>query len=354
MGTDVIGTADSEYLGRSVALSANGNVLMATGNGVLRVYLLAGTDDWMLNEDLSDSLTIWGRVSVSLDGFTIVASDYTHNVGTGRAFVYRRVGAGWEQRGDPLVGEASGDYFGRSVALSSNGTIVVVGAYNGDYVSVYRDEEGASGNHTLVARIEGDSGSRFGRSVATSGDATRLIVGAYGANYCTGAAFAYSLFPEPALLQRMDGNEARDYFGSSVALSSNGEVLAVGANRADYVKVYAADDSSRRRYSQLADRLDGPADSYFGWALSLSADGTRLAVGAFGDDQNGYHSGRAFVYAVHPRRHQKIGEFGGDAPYDYFGESVSLSEDGTRLAVGAHESDVGGRNSGHVCVFESA
>ena len=92
MGTDLTSTADHKVLGR-VALYTNGNKLWVLGDGVLRVYLLAGTDDWILNQDLSGSIMDWGGMAVSLDRYTIVASDLYHNRFTGRVLVYRCVGA---------------------------------------------------------------------------------------------------------------------------------------------------------------------------------------------------------------------------------------------------------------------
>ena len=42
----------------------------------------------------------------------------------------------------------------------------------------------------------------------------------------------------------------------------------------------------------------------------------------------------------------------GDAEGDYSGESVSLSSDGTRLAIGASSNSENGDNSGHVRIFD--
>ena len=44
----------------------------------------------------------------------------------------------------------------------------------------------------------------------------------------------------------------------------------------------------------------------------------------------------------------------GEAANDYSGQSVSMSSDGSKVAIGAHWNDRNGDNSGHVRVYEYA
>ena len=87
----------------------------------------------------------------------------------------------------------------------------------------------------------------------------------------------------------------------------------------------------------------------FGYSVSLSADGNVLAVGAIGEDSNAIgingdetdnsasHSGAAYVFIRSGTRWSQqayIKASDTDAG-DQFGQSVSLSGDGSTLALGA-------------------
>lgn len=71
--------------------------------------------------------------------------------------------------------------------------------------------------------------------------------------------------------------------------------------------------------------------------MPLSADGSRLAFGASGDDDKGSESGPAYVFDALDGR--QLQELAVDQSGDYFGASVSLGADGSRLAVGAYDDD---------------
>lgn len=91
----------------------------------------------------------------------------------------------------------------------------------------------------------------------------------------------------------MEGEAAGDWFGGSVSLSSDGNRLAVGSRWNDgnghiagRVRVF---DWLESTWIQLGSDLDGEAaGDEFGWSVSLSAEGNRLAVGA---TQNGGDGG---------------------------------------------------------------
>lgn len=105
--------------------------------------------------------------------------------------------------------------FGTSVAVSSDGNVVVAGAPFGEYVDVHHYDE-MRDDPTRIARLTGEVGSEFGFSVAASADAASLIVGAPW----TGTAYVYALSLDnesSSLLQRLDSDQPYDIFGRSVA-----------------------------------------------------------------------------------------------------------------------------------------
>ena len=82
----------------------------------------------------------------------------------------------WTQLGSDIDGEAAGDQSGK-VALSSDGTIVAIGAYLGEYVRVYKWNGTAWGQ--LGSDIDGEAaGHYFGWSVALSRDGSIVAIGA--------------------------------------------------------------------------------------------------------------------------------------------------------------------------------
>jgi len=103
---------------------------------------------------------------------------------------------------------------------------------------------------------------------------------------------------------------------------------------------------------------DGAARDFFGSSVSLSED--RLVVGAHGDDLGFLYyeldSGAAYVYERNGSAWVEKAKLTASdaAPIDYFGFSVSLSEDW--LVVGAHGDDgVGNKwNMGSAYVFRSS
>ena len=74
-----------------------------------------------------------------------------------------------------------------------------------------------------------------------------------------------------------------------------------------------------------------------GSSVSLSGDGTRVAIGApYNSNGNGTNSGHVRVYELSGNNWtQLVSDIDGEAASDLSGESVSLSADGTRVAIGA-------------------
>jgi hypothetical protein len=78
--------------------------------------------------------------------------------------------------------------------------------------------------------------------------------------------------------------------------------------------------------------LDGEAvDDNSGWSVSLSDDGNVLAIGAYNNAGNGANSGHVRVYAwdtTSAKYIQRGDDINGEAAGDQSGFSVSLSDDG--------------------------
>jgi len=102
--------------------------------------------------------------------------------------------------------------------------------------------------------------------------------------------------------------------------------------------------------------LGTEADAKYGFDISMSADGTRVAVGAPESNAIGTESGQVRVYDFNGTDWEQVGnDINGEADYDFSGSSVSLSANGNRLVVGSPMNDgslPGDDNYGHVRVFD--
>ena len=274
---------------------------------------------------------------------------------------------GWTREID-LVGEAVDDMFGYSVSMSADGKRVAIGATGNDgtgldagHVRVYAE---SGGTWTQVgADIDGEaagdeSGGSAGGPVSMSADGTRVAIGATG-NDGTGLdaghvrVYAESGGTWTQVGADIDGEAAGDRFGYSLSMSADGTRAAIGARYNDgtgldagHVRVYA---ESGGTWTQVGADIDGEATGdKSGRSVSMSANGTRVAIGAIGNDGTGSDAGHVRVYAESGGTWTQVGtDIDGEAAGDRFGQSVSMSADGTHVAIGAP----GNGGTGNVRVY---
>lgn len=107
------------------------------------------------------------------------------------------------------------------------------------------------------------------------------------------------------------------------------------------------------QWVQLGEPIDGELGDFFGWELDMSTDGNVVAIGATEANGNGPGSGLVRIYEWdNVNWVQRGDDINGEAAHDLSGTGVSLSGDGQRIAIGAERNDGNGQNSGHVRVFE--
>ena len=160
----------------------------------------------------------------------------------------------------------------------------------------------------------------------------------------------------------IDGEAAGDWSGYSVALSSDGTILAIGASRNDATAINAGHvrvwQYSSDQWTQLGGDIDAEGSDEAG-KLSLSSDGTMLAIGAsYNDGSTGgpgstSYDGHCRVYQFSSGSWTQLGsDIDGEAAGDRSGYAVALSKYGNRVAIGAIWNDATGSNAGHVRVHE--
>ncbi|WP_452230009.1 DUF7619 domain-containing protein [Lacinutrix sp. MEBiC02404] len=145
-----------------------------------------------------------------------------------------------------------------------------------------------------------------------------------------------------------------DYFGSVVSLSSDGTILAVTANFInDYVKIFKYNGSD---WEQLGgDIVKLSNEGYYSPnAIALSSNGNRIVIGDATNSDNGSGTGQVVIYEYNGTNWQQLGPvINGLATSitidERFGSSVTISADGNRIGVGAPGS---GLAEGNVRVYE--
>ena len=161
----------------------------------------------------------------------------------------------------------------------------------------------------------------------------------------------------------IDGEVADDVSGYSVSLSSDGGIVAIGASGNDgngsssgHVRLYEW-NSGTSSWDQLGSDIDGEdGGDYSGVSVALSSDGSIVAIGAdYNDGLLGNRSGHVRLYKWNSGTSswdQLGSDIDGEAADDISGQSVSLSADGSIVAIGATGNDGNSSSSGHVRIFD--
>eukprot|EP01083_Nonionella_stella_P179449 637203_1 len=315
-GDDINGENEGDLSGQRLTLSKDGNVIAIGAPGK---DLITGT------------------------GSTIHAG-YTR--------IFKYDGSAWTQRGSAIYGEAQEDRCGFSVALSDNGDVIAIGApqtlslTGHGYVRVYgfNDTSWQQRGSTIDGEAIGDAS---GHSVALSSDGNVVAIGAFRNSKSgdrAGHVRVYE-FLSDQWGQRGDdigGEMTAEFLGWSVSMSSDGNIVAIGAPAIEvgHVRVFNYSGSTwRQRGSDIDDKLQ---DDGIGRSVSLNSDGNTVAVGSGGNGR-----GFARVYAYNGSGWQQRGDDIAPSTTSN-GHIVSLSSDGNAVAVGLPDAGV----PGVVSVFE--
>jgi hypothetical protein len=280
------------------------------------------------------SVSLSGRGDVLAVGTPGQDGDAARDLGA--VHVFGRDAGAWTQRADLRASDPQAeDGLGTSVALSIDGRTLAVGAQSSGRGAVHVFQQSAAGWREQDVLVFGNGASaheRFGARLALSADGSTLAVGAAGAvgdgahQGSPGAAYVFARdadrWQQQARLVASNA-EAGDAFGGQLALSADGQVLAVAAlheasmatgldgsqsdNRAPQagaVYLFARDAEAWRQQRYVKATNTGAGD-VFGTALALSGDGRMLAVGAqledggpAGKDRFLQNSGAVYLYAA--------------------------------------------------------
>ncbi len=324
--------------------------------------------------DLSGDAT---RVVIGEPRYSLTYPDFL-----GAMYVYELQDTNWVRVGDPIFGSGSDRSFGEDVAISADGNRIASASRGNDdggqdagQVRIY---DWVDDEWMLVGTINGQPGRRL-QSVDLSDDGNRIVVGGPG-NFDSSGVVAVYEFDNGSWNQLGDGFDL-DFTEGGVSISADGSRIAFNNfNTTDIFSVYEWQNDEWTGVGQIPDggNFNSPTmapsgDRVVGWTFnysigdslvlvyelqndewvlagdtisysavngggipdffSFSGNGNRLAIG---NVASGGFSGSAVVLEFQNGDWELLGEelegIDGD---DYFGQSVSLSSDGTKLAVGA-------------------
>jgi hypothetical protein len=368
-------TSINAQFGFSLSLSADGNLLAVGARG-----------------DRSGSPGIGGN------------QNDVSQPASGAVYIFSRTGSTWAQTEYIKASNPElQDQFGFSVDLSTDGNTLAVGAFaedssapgiNGNQSDNSQNDSGAvylfvrnAGVWSQEAYIKASNpgqSDQFGKTVALSSDGNTLSVGAWqerssatgidgnqtnNSNTASGAVYVFirtaGSWTQEAYI-KSSNSDTGDYFGTSVALSSDGNTLAVGAyfeqslgtgingsqgnDAAEVGAVYifsrSAGNWTQEAYIKAS---NSGSNDHFGQDVALSSDGTKLAVGAHDERSNatginGDQTDNSFVSAGAVYVFSKSSGTWVQEAYvkatntaiSYtFGYSVAFSSDGNTLAIGS-------------------
>jgi hypothetical protein len=415
-------TQAMDNFGYALALSSDGNTLAVGAFG----------------EDSNAT----GTCTPSEIGCDLVSQANNDTNLSGAVYVFTRNVSTWSAQAYVKASNTGAlDRFGDSVALSDDGNTLAVGAYGeasnatgvggdqnnndaADSGAVYLfTRSGVSWSQQAYVKASNTAMSdRFGeRSIALAGDGNTLAVGAWAedsnatgicapadvdcdlaqANNTAGGSGAVYLFTRSDVTWsqqayvKASNTGGGDWFGWSLALSVDGNTLAVGANRegSNATGIDGAQDDNTEAFSGAAYLFTRSGASWsqqayvkasntgaydnFGSSLALSSDGNTLAVGAFGEDGSATGiggdqsnndtnlSGAVYLFSrdVGSWSQQAYVKAPNTGAADRFGDNVALAGDGRTLAVGAYgeagnttgingdQSDDSASNSGAVYLY---
>mmetsp|Transcript_25337 Transcript_25337/g.58509 ORF Transcript_25337/g.58509 Transcript_25337/m.58509 type:complete len:593 (-) Transcript_25337:273-2051(-) len=422
VASDIDGIFPMDMTGIAVALDGTGERIVVGANGYdtnktsdthfdysrghVRVFELRNANWTQVGPDILAPLISGGEdddsafsgtpydqmgsaVAISADGNTIAAGAPLSGGGRGNVFCFAFNGTDWIQRGSPLSGNSYGGNelsVSKYIALNDAGDVLAVGepiyGSGSGRVKVYGWDNIKNDWYKMGRTLYGVGLlDNFGYSVALSGSGKRLVASspqhdANGDNFDkeillnTGHVMVFD-YDNEGWVQVGDSlsghaedgsSSAKTSYGRSVSVSGDGSVVAIGAPFS-FTKlgdiagtflgsaiVYTLDENQKWKIFG-----EGPIDHEdgfrFGWDVSLTEDGRRIAISSLGFEQRAtvFVTSKVFIYdyistadgegGTWMQKGNTISGFrisnGSYQFLDLTGYSVDICKDGAHVAVGS-------------------
>lgn len=287
---------------------------------------------------------------------------------SGAVYVFTRAGSTWSQQAYIKATDTSVfAKFGASVALSADGNTMAVGAEGADKFYVFVRSGGVWSQQVVMQGSNTEGNDHFGAAVALASNGNTLVVGAFGeesnatgingnqannSDSYAGAAYVFTrsgvMWSQQAYI-KASNTETNDWFGSSVAVSGDGNTIAVTAIlessnatgidgdqnnnlSASLGAVYVFTRSGVVWTQQAYIKPSTTDGLQFGWGLAFSSTGDTFVVGGIRGPVHVY-TRAAGVWSL------ETTFFSRGLDMFTFGLRVAMSSDGNTLAVVARSDD---------------
>lgn len=321
-GNDVDGQYAFDELGTVVSMPDEntfgagepGNAQSVNPFGRIKIYSWNGVD-WAQKGNTINGFSAGERFGYSLS----MGDNNTFAVGSiggptwtlnqsGKVLVYEWNGTSWTQKGNTIVGEASGDQFGYTVSMPNANTVAIAAPFN--------DGSFNNAGHVRIFEWNGSSWAQKGADI--------------------------------------DGEAAGDNSGWSIDMP-NANTIAIGAPKNaggiylnGHTRVYSWNGTA---WVQKGIDINGTnIGDNSGFSVSMP-DSNNIAIGSPYNGTNNTNSGKVMLYSWNGTQWIQNGNnIYGEAQDDESGKAICMPDVNT-LAIGAHRNKGNGNDAGHVRLF---
>lgn len=378
--------------GLLLAVGAHGTNTSGVSNAG-RVYLYSRAtlnDDWTLLQTIVPSVLVvddyFGLFpSFSDDNTRLIVSAHAHTepgiINCGCVYVFVKSGATYVQEAKLLASDrAATDLFGNWARISGDGTRIIASAYLADVsgqvdagaVYIFSRSGSTWTQEQKITLPSPFNSDQFGTGVAIDTTGTRIAVGCHLRNVASiadsGLVVTYTRSGTTWTLEASlinSDSAATDYFGSGLAMTPDGTRLAIGCVYKDTdgvansgaIYVFTRSGSTWTQEAKLV-TSDKVLDDYFGnwYGIAISDNGDIIAGGCYNKDVAGLtNAGAAYLFKrVGNLWYQEAILTASDkAANDQFAQSVSMTGDGSVLALGSlYTNTLGVSDSGALYIFQ--
>ena len=380
IGQTVYGEEPNQGFGNEVEISSNGEYFVTglpdapdihTSKGEVRVYRLINNLWIRVGKVLSgDTLSHFGySVSISEDGSCIAvgARGFGSKI-RGFVEIYCFDGNEWNRKGISIKpNDEHQKYFGTAVSLSDNGNRVLISSYNSfngllDFIYQVFEWNGNQWTQLGDDIYENNPYRLTPTNYHLSGDGKRLIIGGLNSKGTFFKVFEWDGNQWTQLGKTKHGETLLTTLGHAAELSYDGNMYVVSAPRSvisnlgpGIIRVYAWNGVD---WKQMGEDIMGDSDGIiFGEYCSISNDGKIISANLqLQDSTNKNHHGAVLSFRWNGDQWIRLGdriELREESNGGFFGE-VSLSGDGSKLAISNFRAGADSKNYGLVKVYQSA
>ena len=398
--SELQGTTYNSKFGLASSMNSDGTRMAVgvPGSNLVKVYDWDGSTWNQIGSDLTFSSLAATEFGSDLEmnnaGNVVIVGDGSAYGNRGAVAIYEWNGSSWTQRGGDIISPYNGNgYFGRSVSISDDGSIIAVGCHNenmhGYYYSgrvyiyqwngtswnAYGDSPTQAGGNGSPSSVW--SNGRFGGVVKLAGDGNSFITGQESGNNGSGKLWLFELqngtWTTINITYPSYQTGWMESFGQAVSGTSDLGIIAVGIggqnlhfHRSGSVFMLKRSGNDYVPYgSNYIIEGEGGQNDFFGGSgagayknnLSLSSDGKTVAISSVNNEAN-YTASNSNVGQVRVYKYNEGYNGGtwsllfktlfGKNVSDYFGY-LDLTPDGLRLSVGASQSNSG---NGYLCIYD--